>query len=344
MAKHALLYHYLKKLLLNKTFWFFCIFDFIQNKKNQMKNFLILLTFLSSSLYIQAQNSEKELIQNTEKAVKSLNDTIQDGWKKKGNIIFLFNQSNFNNWLAGGENNISGNLGINYDFNYKKNNWTWDNKILASYGLIQTKNSAFEKKTDDRFEFNSIAGKKAFGEWYYSFFFNFRTQFTKGFEYGKDANGKEIRTEFTNILSPGYLTTGPGLFWKKSDNLKVNLAPLTSKITFVDKSFTSTLGYVDGTYFGVDANKSMRYELGFYASGYYKFDIMANVSAENTLNLYSNYLEDPQNVDLDYTLSVVMKVNKYLSTNLIFQTIYDDNAFRGFQTRQIFGLGVNYGF
>ena len=134
------------------------------------------------------------------------------------------------------------------------------------------------------------------------------------------------------------------MFWKKSDNLKVNLAPLTSKITFVDKSFTSTLGYVDGTYFGVDANKSMRYELGFYASGYYKFDIMANVSAENTLNLYSNYLEDPQNVDLDYTLSVVMKVNKYLSTNLIFQTIYDDNAFRGFQTRQIFGLGVNYGF
>ncbi|MBP7396505.1 MAG: hypothetical protein KA933_06050, partial [Flavobacterium sp.] len=73
-------------------------------------------------------------------------------------------------------------------------------------------------------------------------------------------------------------------------------------------------------------------------------NIMTNVSAENTLNLYTNYLEDPQNVDMDYSLAIVMKINKFLSANLNFQAIYDDNAFQGFQTRQVFGLGVNYGF
>mgnify|MGYP000949785490 FL=1 len=71
---------------------------------------------------------------------------------------------------------------------------------------------------------------------------------------------------------------------------------------------------------------------------------MKNVSMENTLNLYLNYLEDPQNVDLDYTMNLVMTVNKYISTTLAYQTIYDDNAFQGFQTRQVFGLGVNYNF
>lgn len=309
-----------------------------------MKKILFLLAFVFSFSSMNAQNTEKELAKKTEEAAKKIADTIGIGWTRKGNITFLFNQSNFNNWVAGGENNISGNLGINYDFNYKKKDLTWDNKVLASYGLIQSKNSEFEKKTDDRFEFNSIVGKKAFGEWYYSFFLNFRTQFTKGYVYGKDANGKEIRTENTNFLSPGYLTTGPGLFWKKSDNLKVNLAPLTSKITFVNKDFTSIPGYVDGSYFGVDANKSIRYELGFYASGYYKFNLMENVSAENTLNLYSNYLEDAQNVDIDYSLAIVMKINKYMSANIAFQAIYDDNAFQGFQTREVFGLGVNYGF
>jgi len=303
---------------------------------------LFLIMFITSFTF--AQNIEKELIQNTEKAVKLLADTTNIGWKTNGNVSFLFNQSNFNNWLAGGENNVSGNLGINYNFNYKKKDITWDNKVLSSYGLLQSKNAAFEKKTDDRFEFNSVLGKKAFGEWYYSFFLNFRTQFTKGFIYSKDANGQEIRTENTNLLSPGYLTFGPGLFWKKTDNLKINLAPLTSKLTFVDKNFTSMPGYIKGSYFGVDANKSTLYQLGFYASGYYKFDIMKNVSAENALNLFTNYLEEPQNVDLDYSLSIVMKVNKYLSTNIAFQTIYDDNAFAGFQTRQIFGLGLNYGF
>lgn len=270
-------------------------------------------------------------------------DTVKY-WKSKGNISLLFNQSSFSNWTAGGENNLSGNLGINYDLNYKKDDWTWDNKLMASYGLVKTNNSPFEKKTDDRLEFNSIVGKEATGQWSYSGFLNFRTQFTKGYVYGTNADGAETRTEFTDFMSPGYLTFGPGMLWTKDQNLKINLAPATSKLTFVNSDYTSVPGYVDGSYFGVNANKSMRYELGFYTSAYYKLNIMANVSAENILNLYSNYLEDPQNVDMDYSLNIVMKINRYLSTNFSFQAIYDDNAFRGMQTRQVFGLGVNYGF
>lgn len=293
-----------------------------------MKRIVLLLVMLGFTI-VNAQETQ--------------NDTIKY-WKSKGNASLLFNQSNFSNWAAGGENNLSGNVGINYDLNYKKDDWTWDNKLMASYGLVKTNNSPFEKKTDDRLEFNSILGKKATGQWSYSAFLNFRTQFTKGYIYGTDENGQEIRTENTDFMSPGYLTFGPGMLWTKDQNLKINLAPATSKLTFVNKDYTSASDYVDGSYFGVDANKSMRYELGFYSSVYYKLNIMANVSAENILNLYSNYLEDPQNVDVDYTLNIVMKINKYLSTNFAFQAIYDDNAFRGLQTRQVFGLGVNYGF
>ena len=305
-----------------------------------MKKFLLLASFFVATTLTQAQDAEKEIITNTDKTVSKISDTTKNGWKRKGNLIFLFNQSNFNNWLAGGENNMSGNVGVNYDFNYKNNDLTWDNKVIASYGLLQTKNTDFQKKTDDRFEYNSVLGKKAVGDWYYSLFLNFRTQFAKGYVYGKDANGKETRDEFTNIFSPAYLTYGPGMFWKKSDNLKINLAPLTSKVTYVDRDFT----LANEKYFGVQEGRSYRYELGFYASAYYKLNIMANISMENTLNLYSNYLEDPKNIDLDYTLAVVMRINRYLTTNLVVQTIYDDNAFDGFQTRQIFGLAANYGF
>jgi hypothetical protein len=261
-------------------------------------------------------------------------------WTQKGNFSLLFNQSNFNNWAAGGENNLSGNLGVNYDFNYKKNNVTWDNKIIASYGLVKTKNSPFEKKTDDRLELNSLFGKKAKGLWYYSAILNFKTQIAKGYVYGKDANGAEIRTETTNLLSPGYLTFGPGMLWKKSNNLKFNIAPATSKITIVDSDFTVP----NKGYFGVEEGKNLRYELGFYGSGYFKFNLMTNVSLENIFSVYSNYIEKPENIDLDYQVNIVMKINRYLSTNLSMQAIYDDNAFQGFQTRQVFGLAVNFGF
>ena len=113
-----------------------------------------------------------------------------------------------------------------------------------------------------------------------------------------------------------------------------------TKFVFVDKNFTLP----NNAYFGVDEGKSMRFELGFSAAAYAKFNIMENVSMENILALYSNYLEDPQNIDIDYTMNLVMGINKYLSANLIFQTIYDDNAYEGFQIREVFGLGINYDF
>jgi len=268
----------------------------------------------------------------------------KEGWKKTGNISFLFNQSSFSKWTTGGENNVSATLGINYDFNYVKGDVTWDNKIIASYGLTKTANSEFEKKTDDRFEFNSLYGKKSSGNWYYSAFVNLKTQFSKGYTYGKDSAEKEIRNEFTKLLSPGYLTLGPGMLWKKNDNLKFNIAPLTSKITFIDKGLRKAQGILDNSYFGVDPGKSTRYEVGLNASGYYKLNIMNNVSMENILSLYTNYLEEAKNIDLDYTMNLVMTINKYLSANLTFQTVYDDNAYRGFQTREVFGIGINYGF
>jgi len=259
----------------------------------------------------------------------------KDGWTKSGNISFLLNQSAFNNWIAGGQGNVTGTLGLNYDFNLKKGNINWDNKLILAFGLTKIKGQDTQK-SDDRIEWNSLLGKKASGYWFYSAFLNFKTQFADDLD--KDTEGP------TKFLSPGYLQFGPGMLWKKSDNLKVNFAPATAKLVLVDNYFTTVPGYVDGAYFGVDQGKSSRFEFGAAIGAYYKFNLMENVSMENVLNLYTNYLEDPQNVDLDYTMNIVMSINKYLSANLSFQTIYDDNAFEGFQTREVFGLGINYGF
>ncbi|MGL4585288.1 MAG: DUF3078 domain-containing protein, partial [Flavobacterium sp.] len=214
--------------------------------------------------------------------------------------------------------------------NYKEGDWNWDNKVIASYGLTKLQGQD-QKKTDDRFEFNSIVGKKAQGNWFYSAFLNFKTQFDTGID------KKGIKN--SHFMSPAYLQVGPGILWKKSDNLKVNIAPATSRFIFVHNHFTEL-----GDAFGVEKGKSMQYQLGMSINGYYKFDVMENVSVENILNLYSNYLKKPENVVIDYQLNVVMKINKYLSTNFTFQTIYDDLAFQGFQIREMVGVGVNYNF
>ena len=253
-------------------------------------------------------------------------------WTKKGNISLLFNQSAYNKqWLGGGTSNVAGNFGLNYDFNYKKDDIVWDNKFILAYGLTKIKGGDKPAKTDDRLELNSLWGKKAKGQWYYSMFFNFKTQMDTGL----DKNDEKI----SHFFSPAYFQLGPGMLWKKSNNLSVNFSLATSKLIIVHPHFTQFRSS-----FGVLQGDSSRFEFGSSISGYYKFNIMTNVSVENRLNLYSNYLDNPQNVDVDYQMNVIMKINKYLSANVAVQAIYDDNSVQAVQVRELFGLGVNYGF
>lgn len=283
-----------------------------------MKNIVLLiaLTIQIQSIYSQEVTQESPPV---------------SPWKKVGTFSFLVNQSSFDNWIAGGVSNISGAIGVNYDFNYSKANWSWDNKIIVAFGITKIKELDIQK-SNDRLEWNSVLGKKAKGIWNYSLFLNFKTQFTD--DLNSETKGP------TRILSPGYLQVGPGILWKKSDDLKVNISVATLKLIVVDKELTLP----DDAYFGVEEGSSVRYELGASIGAYYKFTLMENITMENILNMYSDYLEDPQNVDFDYTINIVMGINKYFSTNLAFQAIYDDNAFQGLQTRQMIGLGINYSF
>lgn len=296
-----------------------------------MKKVILALMLVFTSSVFFAQKTEKELINVTSVAETKAKDTTNMGWKRAGNFVFLFNQSAFNNdWRAGGTSNMAGNIGLNYDFNYKTPEMIWDNKFIGAYGLNKLK-GADVQKSDDRLEFTSLLGKKASGYWFYSGFVNFKTQMDSG----NNATGAKI----SHFFSPAYLQVGPGMLWKKSDNLKVNFAPATARMIFVHPHFTEL-----GSAFGVEQGKSSRFEFGAGIQGYYKFNIMENVSWENILNLYSNYLDTPQNVDIDYQANLVMKVNKYISTNISFQAIYDDNAVGAFQIKEVFGLGFNYGF
>ncbi|QTY26237.1 DUF3078 domain-containing protein [Flavobacterium sp. CS20] len=274
------------------------------------------------------------------------NDSVPKIWKNKGNFSLLFSQSAFNNeWQSGGTSNYLANAVINYEIIYSKDKWEWDTKLLADYGISKNKDQEFLRKTSDRLEINSVLGHQINeSHWYFSAFANILTQFDRGYEYSEDNNGQEIRTLETKFLSPGFFKLGLGTLWKKSDNLKVNFAPATVRFITADDRFTTTPGYVDGDFYGLNQGETIRTEFGASVGAYAKFPIMENITLENILNLYSNYLEDPQNVDIDYTLNLNLTVNKYITTNFTFQAIYDDNAIGAFQIREVLGVGLNYKF
>jgi len=278
---------------------------------------LVTLVFVLSFVAVFAQDEEAP----------------KDGWKKAGTFSLLFNQSSFKNWVAGGDNALAGNASVNYDANLLKGDWTWDNKFILAYGIANSESKG-TIKTDDRFEINSLAGKKAKGNWYYSMFANFLTQFTDGYNYNES---DEIA--ISKAFAPAYLSFGPGMLWKKSDNFKINISPAAGKLTIVTDETLSNAGE-----YGVEPRENLRTELGFHLGGYHKTDLMKNISMENILTLYSNYLDQPENIDISHQLNIVMQVNKYISANLGLHTIYDDNMLQETQFKEVFGVGFNYKF
>ena len=216
--------------------------------------------------------------------------------------------------------------------------------MLSTFGLNKISGSEFLKKTDDRLEVNSVLGKKfnndLIGKWSYSSFFNFQTQYAKGYRFGKDTNGNSNRTEKSRFFSPATTQLGVGLYWKKSKDLWVNVAPMTGKLILVNSFFTDNLNNSE-TYFGVKKGGNSRFELGASIRSFYKAEIYKNITLENRLSLYSDYMDKPKNIDLDCTFNIVMKVNKSISTNLIFQFVYDDNDIKRVQIREVLGIGLN---
>lgn len=260
----------------------------------------------------------------------------------KGKITTLLNQSHYSNWIAGGVNNVSLTLLLDYDFNLKKGDLEWINRLDGAYGLVKNQDESI-KKNEDRLEVYSLLALKNKGRWSYSALFNLKSQWSNGYEYTLNQSGVLDRNLTTKFLSPAYTQIGVGMFYKKDDNFWFNYALLSARYIRVNSIFTENL--LDGeNYFGVEKGKMGRFEAGGIISAYFKKEIMKNIILENKLNLFQNYLEDPLNIDVDYTFSLEMSINKYFSTNLLIQLLYDDNALPEIQLKEVFGVSFNINF
>ena len=260
-------------------------------------------------------------------------------WTTRGNVAILLNQTGFSDWVGGGTNNFSGTLKFDYEWEYRDKGWDWLTNVESAYGLAKYKNAPFARKIDDRILIQSIVGKEFTKNLSFSAFFNFTSQLGNGYKYKKDPNNNEIRELTTRIFSPAYFQLGSGFLWKKDETLWVNYSPIATRLILVSKKFTQDLTGND-TYFGVLPNESSRYELGANLTFHSEGNLLENIKYKQDLKLFSNYLEDASNIDLDYLVQIEVDINPLLSTQLIFQLIYDDNAISRLQVREVFGVGV----
>ena len=286
------------------------------------------------------------ILSHSKNSINILKDSVWTStdsyYLSKGKITTLLNQSQYKNWVAGGINNLSLTLILDYDFILKKKDLEWINRVDGAYGLVKNQ-SQDVKKNEDRFEIYSLLALKNKGRWSYSAIFNLKSQWANGYEYTPGFANSQIRTLTTKFLSPAYTQLGIGMFYKKNDSFWFNYALLAARQIRVNPIFTENL--LDGEdYFGVLKGKTTRLEAGGNISLYFKTELMKNMFIENKLNIFQNYLENPLNIDIDYMMTLEFNINKYFSTNILVHLLYDDNAISKVQLKEVFGLSFNVSF
>ena len=308
-----------------------------------MKNLLTTLLIVLTATFASAQTTDTAAMDSTTA------DTVSY-WKTGGKFTTLFNQTSLTNWAGGGQSSLSLASNFEYFANYADGKKSWQNNISGSYGINEIKGEE-TRKTQDYLEINSKYGRNISPLWSLSGFATVQSQFTPGYNYENDPEGTNY---ISNFFAPGYVLEGIGFEYNLPDQgFSFTISPLTVKHTFVmDEG-------VKATDYGLDSGETVRTEVGAYLKIDYKKTIAEHINFSSNLLLYSNYIEKPENVDVNWKNEVTLKVNKWLSVNFIAHFIYDDDVkfeeteeiggvtvinSRGprLQIRQVTGLGISF--
>ena len=272
--------------------------------------------------------------------------------------IFAVNlaQTSLTNWAAGGQNSFAVNGLLSTFANYKMDKSVWVNSLDIGYGLLKQGSTGY-RKTDDKFDFLSKYGYEAFKNFYYAALLNFKTQMAPGYKYTDTS-----RDKISDLFSPAYLLVALGLDYKPSDHFSAFIAPITGKLTIVTDQRLSDAGA-----FGVNPGNKTLAEFGGYIRAIYtkndfKKEFLKNVSFTSKIDLFSNYLKNPQNIVINWETLIAFKVNKFISANINTQLVYDDKILipidrngngtiesgegvrSKIQFKEILGVGFSYNF
>ena len=230
-----------------------------------------------------------------------------------------FSQVQLSQWAAGGQSSASLIAKVDQFWEYDGTDFGWDTEFHGAFGLLHRPDDQIILKTDDRIELATKLGRRLKDKGSLTALGSFRTQLAPGYA---TVNGlPDVNQVTSRLMAPGYLVLALGLDMKPTETTTIFVAPFTSKSTFVLDDSLSAQGL-----FGVRPGERARHEVGGYIRVGLKEQVTENVTYAVRLDLFSNYLEEPEAIDIFTDHVLTLKVNNWLSTTLGLTLIYDKDV------------------
>ncbi len=313
--------------------------------KNIFTTIIVLLLAAAGAGRAQGQpittESSIEIADMADRAKGNLSDTTY--WHKEGTAALNLSQASFSNWVAGGTPSIAFDAGATYTLNHSKDRTLWTNRLELAYGINNTEDNG-TRKTNDKIYLSSNYGYLIAPKLYAGSILTFNSQFYKGYDY------KVSSTVYTSrFMAPGYLSVGIGLTWIPRKWLSVTFSPAMWRGTFVLDDALSDAGA-----YGVKPGHDLYNEFGASLKAEADATLWKSVSLYSRLSFYSNYLKNPQNIDIRWDTQIRIALSKMLTASLNVNMLYDDDIkfidadgtehSSRLQVKQIAGIGLQMKF
>lgn len=254
---------------------------------------------------------------------------IPSFWEKQNLLGLNLSEVAFVNWNAGGDNAITAIGRIKFMRNYKFRYISWQNDLEMRFGWNAQEGRQW-RKTDDAIRISSTFGYRqdTISNWYHSVKANFNTQFADGYKY------PDRSTPISRFMAPGYLFLGAGASYiSEGGKFNLYLSPITHRSTFVldqelanNGAFGVEKAVRDESGNIITEGKNLFTSLGFLVTNTWKTPLITNIAMDHRLSLYTDYLRDFGNIDVDWELALNLTVNDFVNATIGTHLIYDDDV------------------
>lgn len=274
---------------------------------------------------------------NQPSSAQTAPDSTKGLWKSEAIGRLAGSQVGFQNWAEGGVNTLAISLGIDGSSEVDRGGWQQKFAAKLGFGLVKQDTLQFRKAEDlirlsATFNYN---GAGFLDKLHPTAAIQARTQFASGFNFEKNpfGDGRRPPVKVSAFLAPATITQSIGMTYQARPWISQRFG-IAGKETIVTIEELRPL-------YNVDADKSVRYELGLEAFTDFNKEVFKNVLVKSTLGLFAAF-NTPESPDLIWENVVNMKVNSWLQVNFEWSVLFDKDVSDQAQLKEVLSVGLSY--
>lgn len=275
-------------------------------------------------------------------------DTAEAEWDSELTGKFSVSQAAYRNWQEGGVNSLAFTTGLSGATEREANRWVQAYDLRLALGYINQEGQEL-RKTEDRIRLQAnlqYQGDGFFKQFNPTLAGDLRTQFAIGFDYtgnpyddqDEDPDNPRIGNtppvQTSAFFAPATITESLGLTYSPYDPLSLRFGAASKQTIVTEPDFR--------VLYGVDPDNLVRIEAGGQFAANLDQRLSESIRYQSQLNVFFaiNQLENPPDVIWDNTIT--MQVNNWLSTELRFVSLFDEDTSSAIQLKEVISVGVSF--